>query len=131
MINLRLTTNQLNEMKEKDSEEQISENSSGANDNRLEAVRDLLFGPNDQAYRQEFKEIKDQVAKNKSDFEEKSDALKEDIIDRLEKLENKITENVNSAQADLSKQIEGLNAGKVDRKQLAQMLQTLAKELES
>ncbi|MEO9997361.1 MAG: hypothetical protein ABJI55_11920 [Ekhidna sp.] len=118
-------------MKEKDSEEQISENSSGANDNRLEAVRDLLFGPNDQAYRQEFKEIKDQVAKNKSDFEEKSDALKEDIIDRLEKLENKITENVNSAQADLSKQIEGLNAGKVDRKQLAQMLQTLAKELES
>lgn len=124
-----LPTNE--EMKEKDSEEQISENNSGVNDNRLEAVRDLLFGPNDQEYRQEFKDIKDQVSKNKSDFEQKSESLKEDIIDRLEKLEKKITENVNSVQADLSKQIDGLNSDKVDRKQLAQLLQTLAKELES
>lgn len=116
-------------MKEKESEEQASDNA--VNDNRLEAVRDLLFGPNDQAYRQEFKDIKDQISKNRSDFESKSDSLREDILDRLEKLEKSVSENIQSVQADLDKQVSDLNAGKVDRKQLAKLLQTIAKELEA
>ncbi len=119
-------------MKEKDSEDQVSENSPvDANDNRLEAVRDLLFGPNDQAYREEFKEIKSQVAKNKEDSEKKSDALNQDLIARLDKLENKLTEKVSELSSNVNARLDGLNADKVDRKQLAKLLQTIAKELEA
>ncbi len=114
-------------MKEKESGEQASDIN---NDNRLEAVRDLLFGPNDQQYRQEFKEIKDQITQNRTDLDKSSETLKSDLLDRIEKLEKKVDDDVNSLKSDLSTQIEKLNDGKVDRLQLAKLLQDIAKKLE-
>lgn len=127
---LKITYQPKEEMKEKDSEEQVSAGEN-ANDSRLEAVRDLLFGPNDQQYRQEFKDIKDQVSQNKKDADEHAEALKSDILERLDNLEKKVSEDINTLKTDLNKQIEELNTGKVDRIQLAKLLQNLAKELEA
>lgn len=119
-------------MKEQPSDKQTPEqNNSQDKDNRLEAVRDLLFGPNDQEYREEFKGIKDQIAKNRADFENKTGTLKTDILERLDKLENKLSEKVSSLESSISQQIDGLNNEKVDRKKLANLLQTIAKELEA
>ncbi|MEO1253550.1 MAG: hypothetical protein AAFY41_01510 [Bacteroidota bacterium] len=101
------------------------------NDNRLDAVRDLLFGPNDQAYRKEFKEIRDQLSQSKEEFNSKSEALESDILSRFEKLENKISEKLESKFDDLNAKIDALSHSKVDRKQLAELLQSIAKELEA
>ena len=128
---MHFIANQSKEMKEQAEEQPTNGGTDPINDNRLEAVRDLLFGPNDEAYRKEFKEIKDQIAKNKEDADNKSEALNSDILDRLEKLEKKVFDKIDSAQESLNKQLEGLNESKVDRKQLAKLLQTIAKELES
>ncbi len=118
-------------MKEQSEEQPTNSGADPINDNRLEAVRDLLFGPNDEAYRKEFKGIKDQITKNKEDFESKSEALNADILDRLEKLEKKVSDKIDSTQESLNKRLEVLNDSKVDRKQLAKLLQTIAKELEA
>ena len=128
---MHFIANQSKEMKEQAEEQPTNGGTDPINDNRLEAVRDLLFGPNDEAYRKEFKEIKDQIAKNKEDADNKSEALNSDILDRLEKLEKKVFDKIDSTQESLNKQLEGLNESKVDRKQLAKLLQTIAKELES
>ena len=126
-----IITNQSQEMKEKAEEKQTQGGTDPINDNRLEAVRDLLFGPNDEAYRREFREIKDQIVKNKEDVDSKSESQYSDILKRLEKLENKVFDKIESTQESLNKRLDELNEAKVDRKKLANLLQTIAKELEA
>ena len=119
-------------MKEKSPESIATENAQdSANDNRLEAVRDLLFGQNDREYRKEFKQIWNDLETAKKELENKADALGSDLIDRLEKLEQKLTERVNSVESKLLEEVSSLKDDKVGRKQLATMLHSIANELES
>lgn len=115
-------------MKEK-SEESKKPNS--MEDNRLEAVRDLLFGQNDQEYRKEFQEIRSEIDSNKKQLEDKSEAINSDLIDRLEKLEKKMEDHIIATDAKLTQQIDALSHEKVDRKKMADLLQQIAKELNS
>lgn len=110
-------------MKEKEQASPENDNT----DNRLEAVRDLLFGPNDQEYRKEFQGIKDQIASTQQDSSASVSKLEEELVGKIDQLEKKVLERISA----LESRVDELDMRKTDRKQLAALLQTIAKELES
>jgi len=95
--------------------------------NRLDAVRDLLFGPNDQEYRKEFQSLKEQIAESKNELEKSSSEIQGELSKRIDDLEKKILENIES----LEKKVSELGQQKIDKNQLASLLKTVAQELES
>ena len=111
----------------KDKEQASPEEAIETNDNRLEAVRDLLFGPNDQAYRKEFKDIKKQLESDAQDAQTSVSDLREEFSGKLAKLEDEMVERFEALEA----RVEKLTADKTDKKQLAKLLTSIAKELES
>jgi len=112
-------------MKEK--QQASSENVTGGSDNRLEAVRDLLFGPNDQEYRKEFHEIKKQIESDAQDAQNSIADLREELMGKLSNLEEQMIERFETLEANVEK----LASQKTDRKKLANLLIAMAKELES
>lgn len=102
-----------------------------AQDSRLEAVRDLLFGQNDQEYRKEFKEIHNKIGSKHEDASERIEKLREEQRHDLSKLEERLNARIEQVETSLAKQLQQLDSSKVERKKLAAILQQMAKELES
>lgn len=100
-------------------------------DDRLAAVRDLLFGQNVEEYRGEFKELRESIQQNRHEFEKHADDLSSGLTERIDQLESKLTEHLNKLEDKLAQEINSLKALKADRKQLASLLHQVAKELES
>lgn len=117
-------------MKKEPSEDQVEENNL-TTDDRLEAVRDLLFGQNVQEYRGEFKELKDQLNQNKEDLDKGVTDLQSDLLAKLEAIDKKLSDRIEEMNSQLNSKLDSLNNDKVDRKKLAKLLQSIASELDS
>lgn len=98
---------------------------------KLNEIRNLLFGQNVQEYRSEFEELKAIIQENKSQSEQAAADLQRDILDRLDKLENKLSDSIESTNQSLSKRLNDLDDSKADRKAIASILHQLASQLEA
>ena len=86
---------------------------------KLNAVRDLLFGPNDQEYREKFELLKNRIEEYQSKASQDIEELRNSLGERIDALEQALTEK-----------IEQLSADKADRKKMAALLHHIANELE-
>ncbi|MEO9869151.1 hypothetical protein [Ekhidna sp.] len=118
-------------MKKETIEGQEPNNQSPVSDDRLEAVRDLLFGQNVQEYRDEFKELKDLLQQQRDELEQQSTSAETQMLDRLGQLEKKLSDQLTEATKEINTRLDALSNDKADRKQLAKLLQSIASELES
>lgn len=96
-------------------------------ENRLEAVRDLLFGPNDQQYRKEFQEVREQIAGVSEASKQSTSKLHEELIGKIDALEKGLLSQIKTLEGSVA----ALAQEKTDKKQLAKLLQVLAAELEA
>lgn len=87
---------------------------------KLDAVRDLLFGQNVKEYRGEFKELKDMLVKHREEVETLVSKTKSEIMDKLSQIDNKLNERIDET-----------NDAKTGRQDLAQLLKDMASRLES
>ncbi len=83
--------------------------------NKLDAVRDLLFGQNVKEYRQEIRELKQELDKSDSQLSKRLDDLSSKLEDRLKEIEG---------------QLKVLAEDKVDRNSLAEAFSSLAKSIQ-
>lgn len=97
---------------------------------KLNEIRNLLFGQNVEEYRSEFEELKAIIQENKSESEQSLSGFQTDIFDRLEKLESKLNDVLQTSSETLSERLDQLSKDKVDRKTMASILHKLASQLE-
>jgi hypothetical protein len=98
---------------------------------KLNAVRDLLFGQNVKEYRGEFDELKKIIKEEKTENEHSVSDLKNDIIKRLDTLEEKLNRKIDDASKNLNERLDQINENKADRKKIASILHDLASKLEA
>jgi len=117
---------------EKETEEHKKKHKSDQNHgvDKLDAVRNLLFGEIDEEYRTEFEELKTSMEANFQRADSESAQLQKDIIKRLEQLEQRIESKLDDTVAGLNARLDTLAAGKVDRAQMSKILHELARALE-
>ena len=112
---------------EKEEQDQsINSNPSSPEQDKLDAVRELLFGQNVKEYRDDIQDVRDFIQKNQEKTDQKIDSTKEDILQKLDALDQKLDET----KKDLQNQIGSLSNSKVDRSSLANLLKELANQLE-
>ncbi len=98
-------------------------------DNRLAAVRDLIFGENIQQYDRDFTEVSNQISALK-------ESTNKDLIDLASRLESKIdalqksNEDVRKMAESFDKKIARLEETKADRKKLGKALEKIAAMLQ-
>lgn len=98
---------------------------------KLNAVRDLLFGQNVQEYRSEFDELRKIINDNREKSDKKSSDMKNDIFDRIDKLEEKLNHKLDDTSRSINERLDQLSDAKADRKKMANILHELANKLES
>ena len=98
---------------------------------KLEAVRDLLFGQNVREYRDEFKELKDLLKSHRDEIDKTADSFKTDVLSKLDNLDNKFSAKIEETSNELNKRLDALSNDKADRKRIANLLSDMAKQLDS
>lgn len=126
--------------KEKNQEEMKQEKTdlTGQNGNmtqqevdKLEAVRDLLFGQNVREYRDEFKELKDLLKSHRDELDKSADDFKTEILDKLQKLDEKFDAKIDATSKEINERLDTLSNDKADRKRIASLLSDMAQQLDS
>lgn len=107
-----------------------SNNLSSSESEKLEAVRDLLFGQNIKEYRGEFDELKKIIKENNEAQGSTTADLKSELIDKITNLENKFDEKVDEMNRQLNEKLDQLTNDKADRNKMATILHDLASRLE-
>jgi vacuolar-type H+-ATPase subunit I/STV1 len=95
-------------------------------DNRIAAVRDLIFGENIQQYNAEFADVYDKIKALK---EESSRNLSEAVVElegKLTDLERLMDDKFQDLNSDLDKRLAELDDAKADRVKLGQALEKIA-----
>lgn len=95
--------------------------------NKLDAVRDLLFGQNVQEYRNEIKELKQEIEKSEKNLSDRVSNSDKDFSKRLDELSQKIDAHFNKIEG----QLDLLSKDKVDKSTIADALSSLAKSIQS
>lgn len=112
-------------------EEQAAQNAQAtATDDRLEAVRDLLFGQNVKEYRDEFKELKDLIKEQRTEIDEEATARQSELVKRMDQMEETFNSSLAATAEKLQQQVDALSEAKTDRKALATLLIEIANKLQ-
>jgi len=98
---------------------------------RIDAIKELIFGENMQEYDAEFKDVKDLIAKTKQDLIDQLEQAREGLIDDIEKLRTNMNEQLDELRKDTDNRIYDLQDAKTDRRELAKMLHDVADKLEA
>lgn len=100
---------------------------SSQEEDKLDAVRDLLFGQNVKEYRDEIKELKDHVRQNRSEIDNSIEGTNVEVLKKLDELSKQFEKR----SGQIEEKLEALLKSKVDRSSLAGLLKDIATQLES
>ncbi|WP_299013748.1 hypothetical protein [uncultured Polaribacter sp.] len=99
-------------------------------DNRIAAVRDLIFGENIQQYNSEFEDVFNRIKALKDSNEKKLSDSVTDLENKLADLESLMEHKIADLNEDLDKKIADLEDEKADRKKLGKALAKIAQMLQ-
>lgn len=95
-------------------------------DNRLAAVRDLIFGENIQQYEINFDEVYEKIAALSGDSDKNLTKAVSNLENKIEALQKATEASIQKFSADLDKKISNLDDVKADRKKLGKALEKIA-----
>ena len=98
----------------------------GTADNRLAAVRDLIFGENIQQYEINFDEVYEKIAALRGDSDKKIASAVTNLENKIEALQKATEASIEKFSADIDKKISNLEDAKADRKKLGKALEKIA-----
>ncbi|MEQ8550360.1 MAG: hypothetical protein RIC03_20765 [Cyclobacteriaceae bacterium] len=99
--------------------------------NKLNSIRDILFGENMQQYQKEFDEIKSIIRDNQERTDNRISDVRTEIMDKISALEDSINARITSTEDSLSQKIADLKDAKADRRALSSMFMDIAKQLDA
>ncbi len=104
--------------------------SNSAAENRLAAVRDLIFGENMQQYDKDFTEVSNQISALKEDTDKNLVNLASSLENKIEKLQKSNEMAMQKMIETFEKKMTQLDEGKADRKKLGKALEKIATMLQ-
>jgi len=99
--------------------------------NKLNSIRDILFGENMQEYQKEFDEIKSIIRDNQERTDNRISDMRTEIMDKISALDDSINSRITKTEESLSEKIADLKDAKADRRALATMFTDIARQLDS
>ena len=117
-----------------DSKNKVSEKQALAENERIKAVRDLIFGEDMAEYQQEFGRIREQIEITRSGADASLKSESAMLVERLDALEHQFTESLSRLKKEMDAgldRLEGLHNGLVqDRNDLGQALSAIGNKLQ-
>lgn len=108
---------------------EINNKEMGQNDQKLDAIKEIIFGEQIKEYDIEFKELRDELARQKAEFKETIGTLKKEMKDLIKTTEKEIAGNLAEVKQETLKTLEQLDNSKANRHTLGEMLQELGQSL--
>ena len=102
-----------------------------ANDQKIDAIKEIIFGANMQQYEQEFTSIKELIQSLKEETFQKIDALKSTMEETFDNLEKDMNNRIDGLEADMTKEMERVDDAKLDRHLMGDMLRQIADKIQA
>lgn len=118
--------------------ENIEEENSNNEIQKINAIRDIIFGSDMQEYENKFdtlkKELDDRYEKQKKDLQKLQKAIDskmDDLKDHVEELRKQFDTRVDSLTSDVNQELDQLRDEKTDRHTLGALLEEIGRKLQS
>ena len=94
---------------------------------KINAIRDIIFGHDMAEYDQQFKQVRNLIADNAQSIIDQ----KEDILQRMDSLQDHFNDALRALENRLTEEIEKLQYEKTDRQMLGSLLEEIGKKIKS
>jgi chaperonin cofactor prefoldin len=107
---------------------QINPNTSDPS-TKIEAIKNLIFGENIQAYNSEFDNIKNDILAKKKALETLIEEVRSELIQNIDNLSTDLNIRITELESNMENKLDDLDEKKVDRRQLGQLLINLGEKI--
>lgn len=114
--------------KEDKKQENVAPNSVDAS-SKIDAIKQLIFGENMQAYDSEFETLKQDILKKKEELEQLIDEVKTELLQNIDNLSTDVNIRITELEASLEEKTDALDEKKVDRKLLGELFTKLGEKI--
>jgi ElaB/YqjD/DUF883 family membrane-anchored ribosome-binding protein len=118
----------MEEQTQKNNPEEV-QSGSISNDQKIDVIKELIFGNNMREYQKEFTDIYDQIERTKKDLTELIHSTKDALYDDLEDLRKEMNNRIDEVQMNLNSEIDRLEDKKTDREFLGNLLEDMAQKI--
>lgn len=116
--------------KKEDTEESLKPSlDNNESSQRLEAIKNLIFGENIQEIDQEFQLIKEHIEKRKLELESLIEITQKELNTAIDNLETDLNIRITDLDAKVDESVDDLNHRKMDRAALGNMLVTMGEKI--
>lgn len=96
---------------------------------KIDAIKELIFGENIQAYDSEFEAVKRDILSKKKDLENLIDDVKSELIQSIDSLSTDLNIRITDLEDSMNEKIETLDQKKVNRKLLGDLFIKLGEKI--
>ena len=96
---------------------------------KIDAIKQLIFGDNIQAYDSEFEALKEDIKKKKEALESLIDEVREELLKNIDNLGTDINIRITELESSLEDKMDNLDDKKLDRKILGDLLMKLGEKI--
>lgn len=96
---------------------------------KIEAIKNLIFGENIQAYDSEFDNIKNDILAKKKALENLIEEVRSELIQNIDNLSTDLNIRITELESNIENKLDDLDEKKVDRRQLGQLLVSLGEKI--
>lgn len=96
---------------------------------KIEAIKNLIFGENIQAYNSEFDNIKNDILAKKQALENLIEEVRSELIQNIDNLSTDLNIRITELETNMENKLDDLDEKKVDRRQLGQLLINLGEKI--
>lgn len=96
-----------------------------ANDAKIDAIKELIFGENIQQYDVEFKEIRDSIKLAQKQMNERLENTAAELKNLIDTVQNEQNQKLSDLQSKMNEEVASLKSTKLDRQLLGDLLQEI------
>ncbi|MGB6267957.1 MAG: fructose 1,6-bisphosphatase [Olleya sp.] len=96
---------------------------------KIDAIKQLIFGENMQAYDSEFETLKKDILNKKQELEALMDEVKSELLQNIDNLSTDINIRITELENTFEDKADALNQNKVDRKLLGELFTKLGEKI--
>ncbi len=112
--------------------EEIKENSNSKVNNttsKIDAIKELIFGENIQAYNSEFEAVKADILAKKEELQELISTVESELLNNIDTLSTDINIRITNLENSINNKLESMDDKKVDRKLLSELFIKLGENI--
>ncbi|MFD2822348.1 fructose 1,6-bisphosphatase [Lacinutrix iliipiscaria] len=96
---------------------------------KIDAIKQLIFGENIQAYETEFEAVKSDILSKKQELENLIDEIRKELLQNIDNLSTDINIRITDLENTLNDKTDRLDEKKLDRKLLGELLMNLGEKI--